>query len=94
MGRSSSQEAATLKRQGHFPCEAEIARRLSQSEERWRQLARTLESQHPDFPKVDPLMKGRYWPAVEAFFLRRSGVVTVAAYADLGGREQENLNAL
>src|SRR5436309_11473330 len=59
--------APSLKRQGLYPCEAEIARRLSQSEKHWRQIAPRLERE--GLPKIDPIMKGRYWPAVEAFFV-------------------------
>src|SRR5204863_5633422 len=62
--------APTLKRQGLYPCEAEIARRLSQSEKQWRQIAPRLERE--GLPKIDPIMKGRYWPAVEAFFRERN----------------------
>lgn len=32
-------DAPTLKRQGLYPCEGEIARRLSQSEKHWRRIA-------------------------------------------------------
>jgi len=59
----------TLRHQGLYPCEAEIARRLSQSEKHWRRIAPQLERQ--GLPKIDPIMKGRYWPAVEAFFRNR-----------------------
>ena len=62
-------QASTLKRQGLYPCEAEIARRLSQSEKHWRHIAPQLERQ--GLPKIDSMMKGRFWPAVEAFFLNR-----------------------
>ena len=62
----------SLKRQGLFPCEAEIARRLSQSEKRWRAIAKVLE--RDGLPKIDPLMGARYWPAVVAFFQARYGV--------------------
>ena len=65
-------QALTLKRQGLYPCEAEIARRLSQSEKHWRQIAPQLERQ--GLPKIDPIMKGRFWPAVEAFFRTRHGL--------------------
>jgi hypothetical protein len=61
-----------LKRQGLFPCEAEIARRLSQSDRRWREIARQLERE--GLPKIDPIMKGRFWPAVDAFFRARAGL--------------------
>jgi hypothetical protein len=56
-------DASTLKCQGLYPCEAEIARRLSQSQKRWRQIAPEFERQ--GLPKIDPVMKGRFWPAVE-----------------------------
>jgi hypothetical protein len=70
-----SADYPTLKRQGLFPCEAEIARRLSQSEKRWRAIAPLLESE--GLPRLDPLMGGRYWPAVVAFFQARYGVAQV-----------------
>src|SRR5262249_47299167 len=57
-------DAPTLKRQGLYPCEAEVARRLSQSEKHWRRIAPQLERQ--GLPKIDPLMGGRFWPAVTA----------------------------
>jgi hypothetical protein len=62
----------SLKRQGLFPCEAEIARRLSQSEKRWREIARQLERE--GLPKIDPIMRGRFWPAVASFFRARHGL--------------------
>lgn len=62
----------TLKRQGLYPCEAEIARRLSQSEKHWRDIAPALERK--GLPRIDPLMRGRFWPAVEAFFRQRHGM--------------------
>ena len=65
----------TLKRQGLYPCESEIARRLSQSENRWRRITPQLERQ--GLPKIDPLMKGRFWPAVEAFFRSRAGLSNI-----------------
>ena len=65
-------DAPTLKRQGLFPCEAEVARRLSQSEKRWRALARVLERE--GLPKIDPIMGARYWPAVRAYSDARYGV--------------------
>src|SRR5262249_6910440 len=67
--RDNSAPPLTLKRQGLFPCEAEIARRLSQSEKRWQQVSRQLE--RDGLPKIDPLMGGRFWPAVIAFFQAR-----------------------
>jgi hypothetical protein len=70
-------DATTLKRQGLYPCEAEIARRLSQSEKHWRRIAPLLEREGP--PKSDPLMGGRFWPAVEAFFRIRHGLGNMVA---------------
>jgi hypothetical protein len=67
----------TLRHQGLYPCEAEIARRLSQSEKHWRQIAPDLERQ--GLPKIDPVMKGRFWPAVEAFFRNRHGLGNMVA---------------
>ncbi|MGE3279946.1 MAG: hypothetical protein AB7H90_00940 [Alphaproteobacteria bacterium] len=69
-------DEARLKRQGLFPCEAEIARRLSQSGKRWREIARQLEKE--GLPKIDPLMGGRFWPAVVTFFARRYGIIPEA----------------
>jgi hypothetical protein len=63
--------AATLKRQGLYPCEAEIARRLSQSEKHWRRIASQLDRQ--GLPKIIP-MKGRFWRAIEALFRSRRGL--------------------
>jgi hypothetical protein len=71
MGESDP-TAPTLKRQGLYPCEAEIARRLSQSERYWRRIAPQLECQ--GLPKIDPIMKGRFRPAVEVFFRSRHGL--------------------
>ena len=70
-------DAPTLKRQGLYPCEAEIAHRLSQSEKHWRRIAPQLERQ--GLPKIDPIMKGRFWPAVEAFFRNRLGLGDMVA---------------
>jgi hypothetical protein len=74
---------------GLFPSEFEIARRLSQTAQAWRAKAQVLE--RDGMPKVDPIMGGRYWPAVEAYFNRRYGIATSAPSA-LDG--MENLDAL
>jgi hypothetical protein len=73
---NGSADPPPLKRQGLFPCEAEIARRLSQSEKRWRAVAKVLERE--GLPRIDPVMGGRFWPAVVAFFEARYGVRTGA----------------
>ena len=44
---------------------------------RGRQVAPGFERQ--GLPKIDPIMKGRFWPAVEAFFLNRHGLSNIAA---------------
>lgn len=75
--------------QGLFPCEAEVARRLSQTPGEWAAKAKILE--RDGLPKVDPLMGGRSWPAVQAYFLRRYGLSKVEMMALDGA---ENLDAL
>jgi hypothetical protein len=74
---------------GLFPCEAEIARRLSQTPRDWAAKATVLERR--GLPRVDPLMGGRYWPAVRAFWNKNYGLSNVdASQPD----REENLNAL
>ncbi|HEY8566535.1 MAG TPA: hypothetical protein VIL65_13610 [Beijerinckiaceae bacterium] len=74
---------------GEFPSEAEIARRLSQRPAEWA--AKSLILERAGLPRVDPIMGGRYWPAVRAFWFRRYGLTTVEAIQPDG---VENLNAL
>jgi hypothetical protein len=64
-----SADQPSLKRQGLFPCEAEIARRLSQSQKRWRHIVRELERE--GLPEIDPVMGARFCPAGMAFFRSR-----------------------
>ncbi|WAC29254.1 hypothetical protein [Ancylobacter sp. SL191] len=75
--------------QGLFPSEAEIARRLSQDPRGWTAKATMLERE--GLPRVDPIMGGRFWPAVLAFWNRRYGLSTVQASQPDG---EENLDAL
>lgn len=75
--------------QGLFPCEAEVARRLSQDPASWKAKAMILE--RDGLPKVDPLFGGRFWPSVVAFLNRRYSLSCVEASATDG---QENLDAL
>ena len=75
--------------QGLFPCEAEVARRLSQDPTSWPAKAIVLE--RDGLPRIDPLMGARYWPAVQAYGNRRYGLSRVEA-SSLDG--QENLDAL
>src|SRR5262249_15092857 len=72
-----------------FPCEDEIARRLSQAPEDWPAKATVLERH--GLPRIDPLMGGRYWPAVLAFWNRVYGLSIVEASQPEG---EEDLNAL
>ncbi|MCC8949296.1 hypothetical protein H8A97_30395 [Bradyrhizobium sp. Arg62] len=44
----------------------------------WPAKARYLEDKH-GLPAIDPLMGGRFWPAVEAFFRVRYGVKPAGA---------------
>lgn len=74
---------------GLFPREAEVARRLSQAPGEWAAKAIVLERH--GLPRVDPLMGGRYWPAVLAWWNRRYGLSTVNAAQPDG---EENLDAL
>jgi hypothetical protein len=77
--RDTSADRPTTRRQGLFPCKAEIAHRHSQPQKRWRQVARQLERE--GLPKLDPIMGGRFWSAVAAFFRARG--------ARCGGHELE-----
>lgn len=80
---------ATLREQGLFPCEAEIARRLSQAPAEWSAKAAILE--RDGLPRIDPIMGGRFWPAVDAYWRRRYGLSTVEVSNPDG---EENLDAL
>lgn len=74
---------------GLFPSESEIARRLSQNPREWAAKAKVLE--RDGLPRIDPLMGGRFWPAVRAYFLARYGLAGAKALAPDG---PENLDAL
>lgn len=74
---------------GLFPCEAEIARRLSQTPEEWFAKSRILE--RDGLPRIDPIMGGRPWRAVLAYFDRRYGLTSIDPVHSDGG---ENLDAL
>jgi hypothetical protein len=56
-----------------YPDEAEIARRvLGARASEWPGKAAVLE--RDGLPKIDPLMGGRFWPAVRQWFLDRHGL--------------------
>jgi hypothetical protein len=74
---------------GLFPSEAEIAKRLNQNFSRWPAKAIILERH--GFPRIDPLMGGRYWPAVEAYWHRRYGLSRLDVHQPDG---KENFDAL
>lgn len=74
---------------GLFPSEDEIARRLNQDPSGWR--ARAIILEREGLPRICPVMGGRYWPAVLAYFNRRYGIVSFSPSAMDG---MENLNAL
>ncbi|MDX3805283.1 MAG: hypothetical protein QHC89_02530 [Bosea sp. (in: a-proteobacteria)] len=84
MARTSSKNSSGL-----FPCEEEVARRLSQDLRSWRAKAVVLE--RDGMPRIDPVMGGRYWPAIEAYFNRRYGIASSTPSA-LDG--MENLDVL
>lgn len=81
--------ASTQSNGGLFPSEAEIARRLSQDPSTWKAKAIVLERH--GFPRVNPLMGGRYWPAVLAWWNRQCGLFNVDLPQPDG---EEDLNAL
>lgn len=69
--------ARKFRDEGLFPSEGEIARRLSQAPDAWRAKAKVLERE--GLPRIDPVMEGRFWPAVEAFWRRRYNLTKVEA---------------
>ena len=81
---------AAVRQQGLFPSEAEVARRLSQTPTEWAAKAIVLERH--GLPRIDPVMGGRFWPAVETYWLRRYGLSSIAPLHQPDG--EENLNAL
>jgi hypothetical protein len=81
--------ASTYRSEGDFPCEEEIARRLSQDPRDWPAKALVLE--RDGLPRIDPVMGGRYWPAVRMWFHRRYGLGSLQPFQPDG---EENLNAL
>jgi hypothetical protein len=57
-----------------YPSESELAIMvLGKRAKDWSRLASYLEDKH-GLPRVDELMGGRYWPAVEAYFRVRHGM--------------------
>jgi hypothetical protein len=93
MGRMRRASDLMARRETHreslFVREDEVALRLGQTPSEWSAKAIVLERH--GLPPVDPLMGGRYWPAVVAFFDGRYGISKVEARQPDGG---ENLDAL
>ena len=81
---SSARETAKLFNPSCLdPDEAEIARLIlgPKRAKAWSGLAVVLE--RSGLPRVDPMMGGRYWPAVRAFFDRRHHVeLDAGAHSD------------
>lgn len=64
----------------------EIAARVMGGRSRdWEAVAVLLERE--GLPRVDPIMGGRYWPAVRAFLDRRNGLRTASVAASADGDE-------
>lgn len=76
--------------QGLFPCEAEVARRLSQDPVAWKAKAIILERE--GLPRIDPVFGARPWIAIEAWLKQRYGLSHVGTAFALDGKE--NLDAL
>jgi hypothetical protein len=65
---------------GLFPNENEVAAMLSQDPKSWPEKAIVLE--RDGFPKIEPLMGGRFFPAIVAFWNRRYGLHASPTVAD------------
>lgn len=60
-----------------YPSESEIAVLvLGKRAKEWSAIARFLTDKE-GLPRIDPVMGGRYWPAVEEFFRKWQGMVPV-----------------
>lgn len=70
-----------------YPTEAQLAARIVGPGllKKWTDLAALLERE--GLPPIDPVMGGRYWPAVQVFFDRRHGVGGSTAPPALDGIE-------
>jgi hypothetical protein len=74
---------------GLFLSEAEIARLLKQDPKDWPSIALILERN--GFPRVDPIMGCRYWPACESYFDRQYGLTNVEVSQPDQGEDLEAL---
>jgi hypothetical protein len=71
---TSARSVVSRRAHGLFLSEAELAQRHGQSLADWSAKAAILE--RSGFPRIDPLMNGRYWPAVLAWWNRRYGLTS------------------
>lgn len=70
--------------------DTEIRERLKIPAKRWRAVVQHFERR--GFPKVDPLVGKRYWPAIEAWMLKRYSGESVMRTPE--PEETENWDAL
>jgi hypothetical protein len=70
-----------------YPTEEQIARAVLPPDKtkEWDGIASVLERR--GFPQIDPLLGGRYWPAVKAFLDRRHGLTDATPAAAVDGEE-------
>jgi hypothetical protein len=75
-----------ISREVLYPDEQETARRvLGPNAKKWPDIALILERE--GLPRIDPLMGGRYWPAVAQFLNKRHGLVDAVVPAQADGLE-------
>lgn len=55
--------------------------------DRFRSAIRAIETRHRDFPRIDSLFRGRYWPAVQAWLDRHNGLDQAGAMDGQDGEE-------
>lgn len=75
-----------------FLSDAAIAQRLGRTASEWRGIVKVLE--RAGFPPFDLMMKGRYWPAVKAWFDRQYGLHTIHSAGPMVPDGKENHDAI
>lgn len=75
-----------------FPSDAVIAERLGRSASEFQGMVPVLE--RAGFPRIDPMMRGRYWPAVKAWFDRRYGLHSIHSAGPMMPDGMENHDAI
>lgn len=69
-----------------YPDEQELARCiLGKKEQQWSSIVPMLERE--GLPRIDPLLGGRFWPAVRTFLDRRHGLLNDRVPATADGQE-------